>query len=72
MPRLSPPTCADCGRFFRVEPGVAWKMVYSGYPPSPDREIFKCKRCCEKNGPFTPQHNIRPEYSCGILRGDHA
>jgi hypothetical protein len=61
-------TCSDCGRFFKMEPGVAWKMVYSGYPPTPDREIFKCRKCTEANGQFAPQHGIRPECSCGVQK----
>ncbi len=62
------PKCSDCGRFAKVETGCAWKMVYSGWPLSPDRELFKCKRCTERNGQFTPQHGIKPEYSCGIVQ----
>lgn len=61
------PNCQACGRFTRVEPGVAWKMVYSGWPPTPDREVYKCLRCTAANGPFEPQVGIRPECSCGMI-----
>jgi hypothetical protein len=62
------PTCTDCGRFFKFESGVAWRMVYTGHPPEPDREIYKCRKCVEKNGPFAPQDGIKPECSCGIMK----
>lgn len=61
-----PLKCACCGRFHASGVGSAWKMVYSGCPPIPDREISKCKKCVEKWGPFTPQHGIKPECSCGV------
>ena len=65
------PNCHDCGRFMRVESGVAWKMVYSGGPiPDPDREIFRCLRCVGRLGEFTPQLGIVPEYSCGLIQED--
>lgn len=59
--------CHCCGKFFRLEPGCAWKMRYSGYPPTPDEELYKCKRCVATDGPFTPQHGIKPEASCGLV-----
>lgn len=62
------PKCHCCGRFVRVAPGVAWKMVYGGWPPEPSEEIYKCKRCTDEEGPFTPQHGIRPECSCGVVK----
>lgn len=58
------PKCHDCGRFCWP---AAWKMVYSGALPEPDHEIFKCQRCLDSNGPFLPQHGIKPEYSCGLM-----
>lgn len=61
-------SCACCGRFFKMQPGVAWQMIYSGYPPTPDEEIYRCKPCVDKKGPFEPQIGIKPEYSCGIIR----
>lgn len=62
------PKCHDCGRFMRTTtPGVAWKMLYSGYPQEPDREIFRCVPCVEKLGEFLPQMGIKPEYSCGVV-----
>ena len=60
--------CEYCGRFHDHGPGSAWMMVYSGSPPMPDREISRCRACVEKHGPFTPQHGIKPECSCGIVR----
>lgn len=62
------PNCSCCGRFMRVEPGAAWRMVYSGWPPSPDHEDYRCKRCVEKFGAFTPQSGIKPEASCGVFK----
>ena len=58
--------CDDCGRFFSAALGYAWMLVYSGVPPTPDREIFRCSNCIEKAGPYLPQSGIKPEYSCGI------
>ena len=58
------PKCYDCGKFCTPR---AWKMVYSGWPPTPDREIVRCQACFSKNGPFMPQDGIRPECSCGLL-----
>jgi hypothetical protein len=57
--------CADCGRFCRP---AAWKMVYSGYPPTPDRELYKCEKCLSTNGAFEPDYRIRPEASCGLIK----
>lgn len=68
-PQTTLPNCHGCGRFVRVEPGVAWKMLYSGGPlPDPDREIYRCLRCVEKLGLFTPQLGIVPRYSCGVVQ----
>ena len=65
--RTTMPKCHECGRFMRVEPGCAWKMVYSGGPvPEPDREIYRCRRCVAALGGFTPQLGIVPAYSCGV------
>jgi hypothetical protein len=61
------PNCDCCGRFHKCEPGSAWAMVYSGFPPEPDHGLTRCRRCVEKNGAFVPQHGIKPEYSCGIV-----
>jgi DNA-directed RNA polymerase subunit RPC12/RpoP len=60
--------CHDCGQWMRVITGVAWKMVYSGWPLTPDREIYRCTRCTEKLGEFHPQHGIKPEFSCGLVK----
>lgn len=62
------PNCESCGRFMICEPGAAWAMIYSGHPPTPDREIFRCKPCVEKRGGFIPQLGIRPEASVGIFK----
>jgi hypothetical protein len=59
--------CSSCGRFFKFQPGVAWRMVYSGAIPMPDEEIYRCVACVEKHGPFEPQCGIKPEHSCGII-----
>ena len=59
--------CDRCGRFHDHGPGSAWKMIYSGYPPTPDREISRCKKCVETYGPFYPDLGIKPEYSCGLI-----
>jgi len=60
--------CDLCGRFHKCEPGSAWKMVYSGYPPEPDHEATRCKPCVDMHGPMAAQHGIRPERSTGIVR----
>ena len=59
--------CDCCGRFHNCEIGSAWKMIYSGYPPMPDREITCCVSCVNKYGKFQPQDGIKSEYSCGIV-----
>ena len=59
--------CDLCGRFHKCEPGSAWKMVYSGYPPEPDHEATRCKVCVDKHGPMDAQHGILPEFSTGIV-----
>lgn len=61
--------CDICGRFHDHGPGSAWKMVYSGYPPTPDREISRCRDCVKRIGSFQPQYGIRPEASCGLVQG---
>ena len=61
------PKCESCGRFMACERGASWRMVYSGYPPTPDREEYRCKRCTKKYGKPDPQHGIKPEASCGIF-----
>lgn len=62
------PNCDACGRFMRVIAGAAWKMLYSGHPPTPDREVYRCKKCVDRLGPFLPQSGIRPEASCGVVK----
>ena len=60
--------CETCGRFHSGEPGSAWRMVFDhGYPPCPDHEVTRCKRCVEKHGPFRPDPRIKVEFSCGIV-----
>lgn len=63
--------CATCGRFFSSKTGYSWKMKYSGYPPTPDEEIYRCFTCTEKYGTFIPQSGIKPEFSCGYRLGDY-
>lgn len=47
---------------------LAWKMVYSGYPPTPDRELYQCKRCTDKHGALPTDPRIKPECSAGICK----
>lgn len=61
-----PVGCVTCGRFMRIETGASWRMVYSGYPPTPDHEENRCKSCTEKHGPLPCQHGIKPEFGAGI------
>jgi hypothetical protein len=60
------PNCDTCGRFTKEEPGASWKMVCSGWPPTPDHDVIRCRSCTEKHGPLQPQAGIRPEYGAGI------
>jgi hypothetical protein len=62
------PRCKSCGRFFSMESGVAWRMVFSGVILMPDHEIFRCRPCVEKYGPFEAQSGVVPEHSCGIYK----
>lgn len=57
--------CDSCGKFCKP---VEWQMVYSGYPPEPDEEIYRCKRCVDKYGSFVPQDGIVPKFSCGKIQ----
>lgn len=41
----------DCGRF--IGAGASMAMRYSGYPPTPDHEDFRCAPCVERLGPLT-------------------
>ena len=59
--------CCSCGRFMRCDPGASWKMVYSGYPPTPDHEDFQCVTCTETHGPLQTQSGIRPEFGAGVF-----
>lgn len=67
---MNMPKCHDCGRFHKAGPGSAWKMVYYGYPPQPDREITRCLRCVQEHGQFSPQTGIKPDSSCGVFQDD--
>lgn len=60
--------CCTCGKFMTCEPGASWKMVYNGYPPVPDREMYQCKTCTERHGTLPTQHGIKPEASSGVFR----
>lgn len=51
--------CDNCGRFHSGEPGSSGVMLYSGYPPVPDREITRCFACTRKYGPLRAQAGIR-------------
>lgn len=61
------PKCHCCGKFFSMQQRYAWKMVYSGYPQTPDEEIFMCYKCLGSGSGFTPQEGIKKEFSCGIV-----
>ena len=64
-----PHKCHECGRFMTVQPGCAWKMVYSGGPiPMPDREIFRCADCTKRHGGFPCDAGIKPECSAGFVQ----
>lgn len=63
------PKCDCCGRFHTCGPGSAWKMIYSGYPPTPDREITRCKKCVDLYGEFVPDDRIKEGYSVGVAKG---
>jgi hypothetical protein len=43
-------------------------MIYSGHPPTPDREIYQCRKCTVEHGPLEPQPGIKPEASCGEFK----
>lgn len=62
------PNCECCGRFMKCERGAAWRMIFTGHPPTPDREVYRCKACVEKYGTFDPQDGIRREASCGVFK----
>lgn len=52
--------CYTCGKFCKP---IEVQLIYSGYPLSPDKEIFRCQKCIDKYGSFKPQVGIKPEYS---------
>lgn len=61
--------CETCGQFHACGLGSAWMTVYSGAPwYEPERDITRCVRCVERVGPFHPQHGIKPEHNCGIVK----
>lgn len=62
--------CCTCGRFCTAEPGASWKMIYSGYPPTPDHEVVRCARCTHTLGPLVAQSGIRPEYGAGVFTAE--
>jgi hypothetical protein len=61
------PNCMSCGRFTKEESGASWRMVCSGYPPTPDHDEIRCKVCTEKYGPLQAQAGIKPEYGAGVF-----
>lgn len=44
------PNCCTCGRF--IGRGATVAMRYSGYPPMPDHEDFRCAPCTARLGPL--------------------
>lgn len=63
------PKCDRCGRFMRCKPGASWAMRYSGCPPTPDHEAFRCATCTKANGPLSHQHGMR-EDTAGVFGKD--
>ena len=41
-------------------------MRYSGWPPTPDHEAFRCAICTERVGALEAQHGMRPE-TAGVI-----
>ena len=48
--------------------GASWKMIYTGQPPTPDHEIYQCKKCTEENGLMPTDFRIKPECSVGFFK----
>ena len=67
-PQTAAPQCDLCGRFHSAVPGSSWAMIYSGHPPTPDREISRCLACTKACGPLTAQIGIVPEFGAGIVQ----
>jgi hypothetical protein len=63
------PKCDHCGRFMRCETGASFAMRYSGHPPTPDHEDFRCKSCTEIHGPLVAQAGIK-ETEAGMFTAD--
>lgn len=61
------PRCDACGRFMRCEPGSSWAMRYSGYPPTPDYEAFRCLACTTEIGPLAAQIGMRSD-TAGVFK----
>lgn len=59
--------CCTCGRF--IGSGASWAMIYSGYPPEPDHEIYQCAECNGKYGvltsPYLHSHGLVPDEETG-------
>lgn len=64
---MTPPRCDTCHRWFRATGEYAWKMIYTGTPPEPFGEVYRCPTCLKEHGPFSPQSGIKPEFSCGTV-----
>ena len=64
------PKCDCCGRFARVEVGASFGMSYSGWPPTPDRELFKCKTCSDKWGPLKAPVGFAA-HTAGVFTAEH-
>lgn len=61
------PKCDRCGRFMRCEPGASYAMRYSGYPPGPDHEDFRCRPCTVVAGPLKASFGMA-EWTAGTFR----
>jgi hypothetical protein len=61
--------CVNCGRFFRLEPGVSWAQSWSydmdGSPDLHDPR-FRCRTCTDKHGPLGTNCHYPERYS-GVL-----
>ena len=61
------PKCDACGRFMQCRAGASWAMRYSGWPPTPDHEAFRCLDCTTTIGPLDSSPGMRPE-TAGIFK----
>lgn len=61
------PNCDCCGRFTGSDQGASWAMRFSGYPPTPDHEAFRCVKCTTEYGPIPHDSRTRPEMTSGMF-----